>query len=379
MRDLASGKRRVTLAEDQFSSELQEKVPPELLPLLERRDGAGELILQLPQIIQSSDVATESKLQRAWELCGLHFFNQRRFHEAITIFQALYEQMLKHQQETGERVHKGMPLVWMSDCFSGLGCPVLAKRYLMLTTCEDAIRDKGNIAAEKTGTYFRIVWIHGLRHKEVRSYAQKIWTIAQEHPVETMFPEWIVQELDQDWMTEYPSHQESSVYIVTPAYVTSLLSKLGEGGGLALERLAHYVLSAIPGCRAYMRQLSHSTDYDVVCGMEGVHRDFRADLGRYFLCECKDWKDPANFSAFAKFCRVLDSAKCRFGILFSKSGLSGTATTTNAFREQLKVFQDRGMVIVVIDQQDLQQVAERANFITMLRSKYEEVRLDLRR
>ena len=161
--------------------------------------------------------------------------------------------------------------------------------------------------------------------------------------------------------------------------MTSLLNKLGQGDGLALERLAHYVLSAIPGCRAYMRKRSPSTDYDVVCGMEGVQLDFRADLGRYFLCECKDWSNPADFSAFAKFCRVLDSAKCRFGVLFSKSGISGMVRTTDAFREQLKVFQDRGMVIVVIEQQDLQQIAERANFITMLRSKYEEVRLDLRR
>jgi len=128
-----------------------------------------------------------------------------------------------------------------------------------------------------------------------------------------------------------------------------------------------------------MRKRSASTDYDVVCGMEGVDLDFRSNLGRYFLCECKDWGSPANFSAFAKFCRVLDSAKCQFGILFSREGITGTARSTDAAREQLKVFQDRDMVVVVIDLSDLEQIAEGANLITILRAKYEEVRLDLRR
>ena len=40
--------------------------------------------------------------------------------------------------------------------------------------------------------------------------------------------------------------------------------------------------------------------------------DFRAELGRYLVCECKDWADRAvDFTAIAKFCRVLDSAKCK--------------------------------------------------------------------
>lgn len=50
----------------------------------------------------------------------------------------------------------------------------------------------------------------------------------------------------------------------------------------------------------------------------------------------------------------------------------------DASLEQLKVFQDRGMVIVVVDEVDLRQVAEGANFIELLRERYEAVRLDLR-
>lgn len=150
--------------------------------------------------------------------------------------------------------------------------------------------------------------------------------------------------------------------------------------GVALELLAEYLLSSMPGCRTARRQQSRSTDYDIVCAQDGLETDFRSELGRYFVCECKDWSSPADFTAFAKFCRVLDSVKSKFGILFSRSGITGTRNTTAASREQLKVFQDRGIVIVVIDRNDLQSfaVTPPADMITMLRKKYEGVRLDLR-
>ena len=85
----------------------------------------------------------------------------------------------------------------------------------------------------------------------------------------------------------------------------------------------------------------------------------------------------ADFTTMAKFCRILDSVKSKFGIVFSKKGISGEAQSRHAEREQLKVFQDRGMVIVVIDEDDLNDIANHANFVNLLRRKYERVRLDL--
>jgi hypothetical protein len=82
---------------------------------------------------------------------------------------------------------------------------------------------------------------------------------------------------------------------------------------------------------------------------------------------------PADFTTMAKLCRVLDSTKARFGILFSKNGASA-----EALREQLKVFQDRGIVIVVLGLKDLEAITGGSNLVQLLRSKYEAVRLDLR-
>jgi len=112
--------------------------------------------------------------------------------------------------------------------------------------------------------------------------------------------------------------------------------------------------------------------------MEGFDVDFRSELGRYFVCECKDWNSRADFTTMAKFCRVLDSFKAKFGILFFRSGISGQNGASFAALEQLKVFQDRGIVIVVIDLQDLESVAAGKSFISLLRARYESVRLDIR-
>ena len=63
--------------------------------------------------------------------------------------------------------------------------------------------------------------------------------------------------------------------------------------------------------------------------------------------------------------------------MFSKQGISGERKTIDAERELLKVFQDRGIVILVVSLSDLEKIAQGRNFIEVLRSKYEAVRLDL--
>ena len=320
---------------DFLASQYSSLVRVPFLVLLGGEDGAAQLVDELREAISPEEVVRSPDRQREWELCGLFYMNRGRCHEALAIFHSLYDHMLTYQLEVKEWVHKGMPLVYSSDCYERLGCRVLAKRYLMLTVAEDAIRDKGRIPGS-SGVYFRMVWRHGVSHEQLNRYAAEMCGLFAAHKDSAIFPEWILQELDDQWITEFPSSREAGMFVVTKTYVRRLLDSLGSGDGQALERLGHYLLSSIPGCRAYRRQRSHSTDYDIVCAIEGVDIDFRSDLGRYILCECKDWKLPANFTAFAKFCRVLDSAKCRFGILFSKSGITGEGQTTDAAREQVK-------------------------------------------
>lgn len=256
---------------------------------------------------------------------------------------------------------------------------VHAKRYMMLALCEDAVSDKGVLNLQNSGSYGGLAWIYGLSDGQIRGYAAQAWAAFQEDAAEAAIPEWILQRFDQQWKTEVPSDQEAGTYHITNRYCEHLIGQLGGGDGKALERLAQYLVGSMPGCRAYLRGRTFSTDHDVVASVEGPSADFRSELGRYFVCECKDRKENrATFSDVAKFCRVLDSVKAKFGVIFSPNGLTGEGEAENADREVLKVYQDRGIVIVVVNRDDLHRVEEGANFISLLREKYEVVRLDLR-
>ncbi|NLE58052.1 MAG: hypothetical protein GX616_06815 [Planctomycetes bacterium] len=357
-------------------SEFERVLPPDLLALLERRDSGAAILRELMERYPPAVVCGATPEQRVWELSGLFFKAQNRFYESLSVFSGLYDQMLRGQRQADKRVHKGMPLVWISDLFRIIGWLVHAKRHLMLTLCEDAIADKGVIKPEG-GVYFRAVWLYGLPEAKLVEYGQKAYDISQTDDVLGRYPEWVLQELDREWITELPSPAEALAFTANHQYMQHLTDQLGDGSGKTLELLADYIVSCMPGCRTMRRRKSGSTDYDLVCSVEGFDVDFRSELGRYFVCECKDWSEPADFTTLAKFCRVLDSTKSRFGILFSKNGITGTGRTTHAAREQLKVFQDRGMIIIVVDESDLRRVASGTSFISLLRAKYTAVRLDL--
>lgn len=347
----------------------------EIVPVLNDRASASRLLELLPSKYSPSTVVGPNGA-RVWELAALWFLNSNRVHEALGLFWRLYQQMVEGQQAAW--AHKGMPLVWLSECYARLGFALHAKRYLMLTLCEDALRGNGSVSPNTSGVYFRLVWRQGLSDYELRRYAAQFFSLSQQMPEEAKYPEALLQRVDDRWLTEAPAPAESGSYVVNAAYVRHLLGKLRVKSGHTLELLAEYLMASMPGCRAKRRQRSGSTDYDVVCSMEGFDVDFRSELGRYFVCECKDWSSPADFTVMAKFCRVLDSTKSRFGVLFSRSGISGTGETAFAALEQLKVFQDRGVIIVVLDLEDLEAVACGANLTQLLREKYEAVRLDLR-
>jgi hypothetical protein len=365
-------------AKGQLSSGLMAKVRaiPEEDFAANLRNSAAELIQNLAEEFAPSQVVRNADRQRTWELIGLIYLHIKRSTEALEIFRKLYYHMLAAQDELGERFHKGTPLCWMADCFRMMGHRVTACRYLMLTVVEDGISGAGKVTLE-TGAYWRLVWSGLLSEAEFRRYAAEAYDVFQRPGQEGFYPEWVLQTLDAEWITQVPAPQESGVFVANLRYIERLIGRLGDGTGRSLEALANYLLSCMPGCRVASRKRSYSSEYDVVCSVEGLETDFRSELGRYFVCECKDLGTAATVTDLAKFCYVLDSIKSRFGIMFSTHGITGEDGNRYADRERLKVFQNRGIVIVVIDKNDLERVGKGTNFITLMRSKYEKVRLDV--
>jgi hypothetical protein len=255
----------------------------ELADLLDKRDSGAQLLRVLTLNVPPADVAT-SEGDRVWELCGIYLFNKGRVHEALVFFLELYNLKVAAQASEG-RVHKGSPLIWIiSYCFSSLGFPAHAKRYAMLAMCEDAIEGKGAVSLDG-GAYFQLAWIRGMREADLNAYARRVFQIAQQAPQLAQYPEALLQQLDDSWMTEVPSTAELFHYVLSRHYVNFLLGQVDATNAAALEDLAEYLISCIAGCRCGKRKQSASTEYDLVCSIEGPPIDFRAEWGRYFVCE----------------------------------------------------------------------------------------------
>ena len=312
----------------------------------------------------------------AWEAVGLYYITEGRHYEALSIFATCYEQLLQAQAQGSFRIHKGKPLIWMSDCYWHMNWLVHAKRYFMLAFCEDLLNDASTIITHR-GAFYRGIWRHGMPEIRFTSLARQVTGSPHFNPSTTMFPEELLQDIGEDWITETPDPREVGAYTINYQYARFLLDKVGEKSGRALERLAHYLLSCMPGVRTRRRLVSGTSEYDIVCSVDGLEQDFRSELGRYFICECKDWSSAADFGALAKFIRLLKGTNARLGILFSRKGLSGKNRGRYATNERLRLYLQEQVIIVVVTLEDLVDIVAGASFIEVLREKYEAVRLDL--
>lgn len=72
---------------------LLRRLAPTLYPLLGDRDGAAKLVQELPRTYSPADVSTpqpaQGGAQRVWELCGVYFLIERRYNDALPIFERL--------------------------------------------------------------------------------------------------------------------------------------------------------------------------------------------------------------------------------------------------------------------------------------------------
>ncbi len=367
-------------------------------------DGVSEVITRLQRQGCPSCWQEHGPEFKTWWHVGQAYRAIGRVWDAVTVFDAMYEQYLDMEAgvEPNGRLNKAWATFELSECFAALGCPAHAERYLLLSVCEEAAvrsQESGGLSPQtfcKLGTYRRLRSRGWTQERFERLFSLAAQEAAEEpvlgghapaRPL-SWFPEWILQGVLRSGQatTSIPAPLEAPLYRVNRRYVDQLRAMVGReqpaSRGHALEHLAEYLLSSIPGCRTVRRTKTYSSDLDVVCSMAGTDLDFRADFGRYFVVECKSSEGRADVTDVLKFSRVLDSLKCRFGILFAWNGVTQAASKEGepryALREELKLFLDRGIVLVVITKDHTRRVAEQGeSLLGLLREEYERVRFDV--
>ncbi len=333
----------------------------------------------LPNVLREG---TGDNGQDAWHVRAAG----RPVHQQLSLLLTMYDTLLQADLGSdGNWAWKATTLVRISDCFRNLNFNCLAKRYAMLALCDEASRRE---VQPTDGSYQRLLVFFGMLETEIQRYAGLIRILAADGSEYRRFPESVLLDLDDDWMSETPSIQESSQYFLTTNYLRYLLSKLSwfhehknedsAAKGHILERLAAYTLFCMPGARIRLRvkEDGTGTDHDVVCTLEGHTVDFRTELGRYLIAECKAHKEKKTpLDVAAKFARALTKVKSKFGILFCPQGITGQFKDENAQKEQLDLFRDSGIVMILLTEENLQHVGNGRNLINILRFKYDQIRL----
>jgi len=359
-------------------SQLRPKIPVAVFEVIREPDGPIKACHKLAEILLGSEADKIEAIQHAYFYVAEYYKATRRPWSAAYIYEQLYYALLEWQKKYNIRYHKGYPLVRLSEVYELLGYPWHSERYLMLTLIEDAITDKG-VCRRDGGLYWRF-WparIHDAKQLDdlygqaaSHSSLYKKWNWA---------PEPVLLELPTIWRISQPAVSESVHYRPNLSLSSAMYDNLNAGGlsdGKSLEVLAHYLISCIPGATTSRRKKTTATDYDVYCSLDGPLNDFREELGRHWLCECKDFAKTLGYSEVAKFSRTVDSAHCKVGILISMSGISGESERLYSERANAKLFQQHGIAILVLDKSDLEDAVQGRSLITILRDRYEKVRHD---
>lgn len=342
-------------------------------------DEAG--FVDVPGLVRNNldeKEAASADVRSDWSLVCLDLTRCGRAHHSLALAQAWYDLQLMYQESTGERCHKGMPLIRIAEALTAMRCYAMAKRAAMLTLVEDAITNGRYDRDAFVGVNILLHHSYGMPESQIERYAKAAASVACSLRGLERYPEAVLQHLDLEWQTEPPDQTEVMYYSVNTHYVKHLLAEAGgDKSGKTLERLAHYVTGCMPGCRTYwdVQPLTHQLD--VVGAFDGPIHDFRSELGRYFACECKDWAKRAGYGVLAEFAQKLQQAKVRFGILLSSEGLTGESEGDYGYRAQQMIYQSQGVAVLVLTRDDLQRLSDGANLVTILRERYEQVRWDL--
>jgi hypothetical protein len=362
-----------------IAAELLPKLPQQIVNVIREADGPSKTCDLLETSLRDDAAPDLDGAAYQYYYIAEYYKAVHRHSAALFVNDRHYRALQYVQQKRKARVHKGYPLIRMSEVHDLLGNHWLAERYLMLTLIEDAMQDNG-MCKREGGVYWRI-WPRKCASDTLLDalYAEIHNEHASEYETWQWCPESVLPLLPHEWHVSRPSGDECGQYHINTSHLTALLDAMdsaGQSDGLVLERTARYLMSCIPGSLVSQRRRTTATDYDVFCCFEGELRDFREELGRQWICECKDVAESLSYGDVAKFARVLDSAKCRAGVLFALRDISGVEKRLYSEREIAKLFQQHGIAIIVITREDLGQVAAGTNFLAILRRKYEKVRHD---
>ena len=139
--------------------------------------------------------------------------------------------------------------------------------------------------------------------------------------------------------------------------------------GTALEDLATYLLLLVPGLIPARNLLDDRLAFEsdlVVRDLGGPVGVTSQLMGQDILIECKNWKVPVGVQQVGYFLYRMHLTHTRFGIIFSKKGITGSKDDKAAHDLIRKAFHEDGDVCIVVNSVDIDALITRQTTIRAL-------------
>lgn len=140
---------------------------------------------------------------------------------------------------------------------------------------------------------------------------------------------------------------------------------------LSYEYLAIFLITAIDG----LTVIGHDTrgaSEEIDLWVENNSTDtFWQKVGHVFIVECKNWHDAVGVPQVRNLSAIMESKNIAFAILMARNGVTGDDwhDAVAAIRDNFK----KGRYIIVLDQSDLDEIANGINPTTKIKQKYREL------
>lgn len=339
-----------------------------------------------------TEIGKADKASKLYEIMASKFINRGYQFAAETLFLDGWNKFGRKQLDTKQRIYRAALAFRISRFYGRKFDRGAAIRWALYTQADDMLGEHKQGGGQGKHD---LVAFWGMSDDALSEFnkiaSQNVTTVKRDCDGDWSRVPGFAEDVVRRFALERPTFahlfaEESSLqeFVLSQAYFSALLAHLNathkstKEKGDALEELASYLLSLVPGWvpRRNLYGMFQSSEIDLVVRNLSRPSNLTAELlGRHFLVECKNWEKPVGVEAVGYFLYRMHLAHAKFGVLLAKSGITGDEVEETASRSLIrKAFHEDGNICIVLTEQDFARLAsERSSFWPMLLDRIEGV------
>lgn len=130
-------------------------------------------------------------------------------------------------------------------------------------------------------------------------------------------------------------------------------------------------------CRTVTNEIDILVNWNKIALQLGLNKAYTY-MGDSFLCECKNYSNPVDVTYIGKFYSLMKTCNVKFGILFSRDGMSGTNIWINGKGLARKIALRENIYIIDISFKDFERIYKReTNILGIIDDKFISMKNDI--